>query len=182
MQETMRLFISLDFNDEAIDYLSEYAKKIRKIDRSIRFTQSQNLHITLKFIGEKKSNILDDLTKSLDTISFRERVKIEINGYGFFPNHWKPRIFWAAIVKPVDILTGISKEIDSLLFKRMKIPMEKRDFVPHLTLGRLKEIKYKTIPEFPNPELSTELYPIRLKKSILTSEGPIYETLWEIQP
>lgn len=181
MQEILRLFISLDFDDEARNYFSDYARNVQKIDRNIRFTKSENLHLTLKFIGETESGILDELIKCLDLISFRDRIEVEIKGYGFFPNHWKPRIFWAGITKPVDILARISKDIDDVLFQNLQISREERDFVPHLTLGRLKDVKYKTIPEFPVPNLITELYPIRLKRSILKSEGPVYETLWEIQ-
>lgn len=105
----------------------------------------EQVHITLRFIGEVEGSLLYDIKESLasiDTPSF----SFEIRGVGHFPPRGKPRVIWAGIF-PTDKLIGLKKKIDFEL-QQCGIAPEQRKFSPHVTLARLSNCSIKRVTEF----------------------------------
>jgi 2'-5' RNA ligase len=96
----------------------------------------ENLHVTLKFIGEVPEAKLNAIRNALAGVRSDESVRIDFRGLGFFPNEKHPRVFWAGIEASPNLkilAAGIEQATGKL-----GIPREKRAFSPHLTLARFE--------------------------------------------
>jgi RNA 2',3'-cyclic 3'-phosphodiesterase len=129
----MRLFVALDIEDSIRDKISRFVEGIREFAPEARWVKPESLHVTLKFIGEKSSEVVDQIKASLNKID-AEGFEINIRGYGFFPTACSPRVFWIGIESDSQ-LPALAKEVDENLFA-LEIPKEEHLYNPHLTLAR----------------------------------------------
>jgi 2'-5' RNA ligase len=96
-----------------------------------------NLHITLKFIGEWPEERLDEVAAALRGVKSRPAIPIAIAGVGWFPNPRNPKVFWAG-VEGGSALAGLARDVEDSLAP-MNITKETREYMPHLTLARIKQ-------------------------------------------
>ena len=145
----------------------------------------QNLHITLKFLGEVPEDKLDAVRSALGKIRSEEAVALEFGGLGFFPNEKHPRVFWADMKASAN-LKILASDIESAM-ERCGIPREKREFSPHLTLARferprLPEALRKAIGDSaPRKFGSLRTSEFHLIQSQLKPSGAEYTTLASFQ-
>ncbi|WP_175059203.1 RNA 2',3'-cyclic phosphodiesterase [Thermococcus sp. 2319x1] len=178
----MRAFIAIDINDEVRQKLIEAQEKIEKTKSAkIKFVEPENLHLTLKFLGEITEEQAEHVKKLLEGIAKKHKKhRVKVKGIGVFPNYNYVRVIWAGVENDGEI-RKMAKEIDNALFK-LGFKREE-DFVSHITIGRVKFVKDKVelmlaLKELSNEEFGEfEVGAIELKKSTLTPKGPIYETL-----
>ena len=168
----MRCFLAIELSDEIVEGL-ENLKRNFKID-GIKLVERENLHITVKFLGEIEEKTVEDI-KGMD-LSL-EPVESRIRGLGVFPNENYIRVIWVGASNLVPLFEEVDKRLQDLNFKR------EREYVPHITIGRVKFLKDKRtlkerIKKYRDVDLGT-LYvdSIVLMKSTLTRSGPIYEVL-----
>jgi len=183
--EKIRVFIAVDFNDvEIVNNILTLQKRIIDIEADVKFVEKENLHITLKFLGEVIPNTIASIQKVLSDIKFKP-FNVFVRGVGAFPNYRNIRVVWIGVEEGFEELKSIQNEIDEKLvalgFKKEK------DFIPHLTIGRIKSGRNKDkligiLNEFRDFNFGKQLIDtIHLKKSILTSRGPIYSNLYSIK-
>ena len=168
----MRCFLAIELSDEIVEGL-ENLKRNFKID-GIKLVERENLHITVKFLGEIEEKTVEDI-KSMD-LSL-EPVESRIRGLGVFPNENYIRVIWVGASNLVPLFEEVDRRLEDLNFKR------EREYVPHITIGRVKFLKDRKllkerIEKYRDIDLGT-LYvdSIVLMKSTLTRSGPIYEVL-----
>jgi 2'-5' RNA ligase len=135
----MRLFVALEIPAAVRDNLASLIDELRAADASStkntpRWVRPENLHVTLKFIGQVDVGRLNSIRAALEDVHSENRVELRFRGLGFFPNDGRPRVFWTGIEASPN-LVPLANEIDARLGK-LGIPRETRDFVPHLTLAR----------------------------------------------
>ena len=187
----MRLFVAIDINDIKIEKLqNSLVKKFNFNSQYVKPIKKNNLHLTLKFLGEKTDleakYIITDLSK-IDFTSFN----IVFNNIGVFPHLRSPRIIWIGLDdeskrKLNDVylqLNNILQKYDNTQNKDTLLDADSQKFVPHLTIFRI--YKNHRIPNiissFDNMIISeNEVNTISLKKSILTPNGSIYSDLFNI--
>jgi len=99
-----------------------------------RWMRAENLHVTLKFIGNVDARKLDAIRAALGEVSAGGAVELRFRGVGFFPNEKRPRVLWAGIVASAN-LAPLAAELEARL-EKLGIPRETREFAPHLTLAR----------------------------------------------
>lgn len=170
--DMMRLFIAIDI-DEIIRH------DIAGLGRSLPNTRpvaADQLHLTLKFIGEVDGSRALDIRDGLEEVS-RPKFSLCLKGVGVFPPRGIPRILWAG-VEPHDNIVALRNAIEKKLAD-IDIPREKQKFSPHLTLARLKYCPLKRLQEFlaGNALLRTPDFPVEqfhLYKSQLTKGGAIH--------
>jgi len=131
----MRLFTALDLPPEISANLTELLRTL-KPRADIAWSKPENLHITLKFIGEFPEERIEEMNRALAGVPRRGAIPVHIRKVGFFPNpHW-PRNFWCGIEAPgIETLAADSDAATATL----GVESEKRAFSPHLTLARIKE-------------------------------------------
>ena len=121
------------------DNLAALIEELRATDASsaknkARWVRGQNLHVTLKFIGEVDAARIDAIRTALGEVSAGGAVELRFRGLGFFPNDKRPRVLWAGIEASPN-LAPLAREIDARL-EKLGIARETREFAPHLTLAR----------------------------------------------
>jgi len=135
----MRLFVALEIPGAVRDNLATLIDELRAADASsarnkARWVRPENLHVTLKFIGNVDASKLDAIRAALAEVRSESSVELRFRGLGFFPNDRRPRVFWAGIEASPN-LAPLANEIDARM-EKLGISGETREFAPHLTLAR----------------------------------------------
>ncbi len=175
----MRLFISVNLPSEINEYLEQIKSKIRPDKGRLSF--SHNSHITLKFLGEIGDNRVSGLIASLKTIDF-SRFKANLGIVGIFPNENNIRVIWVG-AEPEAPLKELAKQVD---LATRDFALNDREFVPHITLARVKFIEDKAemkrkISSLKIEKKEFDVDAFYLMKSALTPEGPVYEAVEEFK-
>jgi 2'-5' RNA ligase len=137
----VRLFVALEIPSAVRDKLAALIKDLRALvpvssAKRVRWVRPENLHVTLKFIGEAAPAKLHVIRAALAAMRSREAVELRLHGLGFFPNQIRPRVLWAGMEASPN-LAPLAGDIDHAL-GGVGFALEKRPFTPHLTLARFE--------------------------------------------
>jgi 2'-5' RNA ligase len=132
----VRLFVALEIPSTVRENLAEFVKPLRALGPQPRWVRLENLHVTLKFIGEILPEKLGAIRAALAAVRSDREMTIDFRGVGFFPNEKSPRVFWAGMAASPNLKT-LALDIDNAL-QKLGIPREQRPFLPHLTLVRFQ--------------------------------------------
>jgi len=148
-----------------------------------KWVRPENVHITLRFLGEiseeKSREVCDSLRDGLENES---EFTLKIAGLGAFPNARRPNVVWLGIESADGRLGRLKKAVDKAILPCGFEP-ETRAYTPHLTVGRTKsrkgaELLTRLLEDESGFELgSMEAAEVHLVKSTLTPSGPIYDTM-----
>lgn len=142
-----------------------------------RWMGEDQLHLTLRFIGEVDGAQFDDIRLALGAVrspSFR----LALSGMGHFGEGRKLRALWAGVAPAPDLL-GLQERVESALV-RSGVPPETRKFKPHVTLARLKDAPVQRVMDFLGAHglFLTEAFPVdafHLYSSHPSSAGSVYD-------
>lgn len=175
----MRTFIALSLPLNVRNSLGDIAAKMAYQDKSnaVRWANQDNYHVTLAFLGEQDPLVIDQLTRELDYEISSYGVETRITGLSPFPES-KPKLI-AAILEATDSLIEIQKQtIKAIISANLSI--DKRRFVPHITLGRLRHSRNPYSGTIPMAlELPIDFEELVLYESHLRSNGAEYEPLYQ---
>ena len=167
----MRTFIALDLPAEII-------REIKKIQKELpefigKKTESENLHLALKFLGDVSEEKVEQIKECLKKIKF-QKFETEIGSIGVFSKK-VIRIVWLHLTN----CDALQKEIDDSL-KGLFKPEER--FMSHLTISRVKNVENKKeflekLKKIKIPKINFMVENFKLKSSTLKSEGPVYEDI-----
>lgn len=181
----MRLFTGIPLNDDVRGRILEELRPFKEIGTSIRWTRAQDIHLTVKFIGEVNDGLAARIAAAL--AASRPPVapfQLRIRGFGKFPSGDDLHIFWAGVEDSPPLL-ALFNAIESALAP-LGVAAEARPFQPHLTLGRNKS-RYHFAALLARLAEKSDLFlgacavgAYRLMRSQLTPAGPVYSVLQEI--
>lgn len=137
----MRLFIAINLKEDIKDYLLEIINLFRENTSRGNFTESNNLHLTLNFIGETDKKDLPLLEEAMKHSVENTGIKpflLTTGKIGRFARR-EGDIYWLGVLKEENLWT-LQKELVKQL-KHRGFPVEDREYKPHLTLGRKVEVK-----------------------------------------
>jgi 2'-5' RNA ligase len=179
---TFRGFIAIDVKPTKA--IEEFLWSIRESQADVKVVEAENIHVTMRFLGDVEMSSLDGITKVMDkAVKGVKSFEIKLIGSGVFPNRSYVRVVWIGLeVEPVleHIVERLEKGLLELGFKP-----DRRKFSPHLTVGRVrtawkKEELMKVVDQFHDREFGVQkVTGIRLMQSELTKEGPVYTMLHE---
>jgi len=132
----MRLFVALEIPRAVRDNLATLIKDLRTADPKARWVRPENIHVTLKFIGEAPADKLGNIRGALAGVHSEREVELNFRGLGFFPNAKRPSVLWAGIDASPN-LQSLAGDIENSL-EKLGFPREQRPFVPHLTIARFQ--------------------------------------------
>jgi 2'-5' RNA ligase len=132
----MRLFIAIEISPDVRAALAALLKEFRVIAPQVKWVRPENIHITLKFLGETEISKLAAVQATLSAIRSSQPVTLDFRGLGFFPNDKRAKVFWAGMEASPN-LPSFATEIDQTMHK-LGFPLEDRPFTPHLTLARFQ--------------------------------------------
>lgn len=181
----MRIFIGIKLDDAVLDSIEKFLKPFKKIASPLKWTTRENLHVTLKFIGEVPTEKYKQIEALLAEADFNTgAIDLNITGCGKFGRGPDLNIFWVGLEKN-NKLEEMFNRIENTL-KKAGIPKEDRQFKPHITVARNKKtFNFKSFFELIEQNSSrlitgTTVTRFQLFESRLTPEGPIYTILKEI--
>jgi 2'-5' RNA ligase len=176
----MRTFVAVEISNE--DIINSIKKFQTKIDIDAKSIGSKNFHFTLQFLGEISDEILQKIIEALRKIEFSS-FNVNLKGIGAFPKAKFPRIIWIGTDEDGgNVLINLAQKIEKLL-KPLGFSSDKV-FKPHITVFRIKKKAVDITKELENNKNMNfgiqKITSIKLKKSELTPNGPIYSDLMEI--
>ena len=178
--ETIRTFIAIPVNYKKIE--KSYAELRQSLLRDkIKWVDPFQFHLTLQFIGNTPVELIDEIKAVVESLNW-EHTAIRFNGLSYFVSKGLPRVLFVK-TKPNEVLQQLQVYVHNELSKLIMLKEENREYVPHLTLGRIKFVKnkeyfFETIKQFSQKfEFESELDKVVFYKSTLTPEGPVYEEL-----
>lgn len=187
----IRSFIAIELRDEeTVENIGALTSRLKKNQQKLKIVEPQNLHITIKFLGDIQETLAPQIYSTLMT-DINEKIfqgkvfQYKLKGIGQFN---KFAVLWVKINGNIPFLQNIKDSVEDLLHENFNIARDKRTrFKPHLTIGRLKKgrINYQTFDALKkiiadNKDLNLGVFNIsqlKLKKSQLTPKGPIYSDL-----
>jgi 2'-5' RNA ligase len=136
----MRCFIAIKLPKEVKDEVARIQGQLRRLDLHAKWVEFQNLHITIKFLGEIKEELLPKIKEIISGINpLVKPFVLALSEVGGFPSLGRPRVLWLGI-NPQDNPIKIIEYLDEQLPK-IGIPKETRPAHPHITLARIKSPK-----------------------------------------
>lgn len=175
-----RIFIALDIPDEVKAMLGRLIKRWRTGPQStVRWVNPLQLHITLAFLGDITEELLERVCNAAQGIACATQpFTIAIHSTGVFPRPQSPRVLWCGFRGDIQSIETLQKNIQTALGE-LGLPIEKRPFTPHITLGRIRSESPSTfITEFLRSPCKSEPFDVHemtIYKSRLLASGPEYE-------
>ena len=176
----MRTFVAIEISDNnVINSIEKFQKELKINAKPVN---SRNLHFTLQFLGEITEELSQKIIQILKTINFSS-FDVNLKGIGVFPKLKFPRIVWIGTDENGgNKLVNLAQKIEELL-KPLGFSSDKA-FKPHITVFRIKkkgEDITRQLEDNKNMNFGIQkITSIKLKKSELTPNGPIYSDLVEI--
>ncbi len=134
---TIRTFIAITIPDDIKNTIGKTVKPLMATRADVRWIEIENLHITVKFLGNVEIGKIRSIEKVVTEIAIHYKpFEIIFENIGWFPNMKRPRVIWIG-VRNNSILTRILLDTDEMLSK-IGFEKERRQFSPHLTIGRVR--------------------------------------------
>lgn len=162
--------------------LKSIQDRLKEADAPVKWVTPDNIHLTLKFLGNIESRDVERIDCMVSKIVAKEtHLILRGEGVGAFPHIKSPRVIWVGISGEVDRLKDIHMRMEEEL-ETIGFRPEERAFSPHLTIGRVKTKVHKTLLERLAALKDYRSQPfeageITLFKSDLRPHGPIYSPL-----
>jgi 2'-5' RNA ligase len=186
-QPGMRAFIAVDLGAAIRDGVDEIVANLKRTPgaRNVRWVAAQNIHLTLKFLGNLPPGSHEQVKQVLSTVAAATRpMEVEIGELGYFPSARTPRVLWIG-VQGAPELAGLQRMLEAATVK-LGFPREDRAYSPHLTIGRVRNGTRATdMPDLldhmnrlnPAPVGRMRITAIHLFSSTLTPSGPEYRKI-----
>lgn len=134
----MRIFIGIKLDEEILRAIEKFLKPFQKIGSPLKWTKPENLHITLKFIGDVSPKHYAQIETLFDEADFNmDGLELTATGCGQFGRGGALNILWVGIEKDEKVLDMFARIEDAL--EKAQIPRETRPFKPHITVARNKK-------------------------------------------
>ena len=138
MAKTIRTFIAIKLPESIISSIREIQENMRTNGLNLRWVRPENIHLTLKFLGDIKENSIENVTTAIyDSVKTYVPISLCAKGIGVFPGIKRPRVVWVGVSGQIESLLGLQKRMEEEL-EILGFEKEKRPFNGHLTLGRIK--------------------------------------------
>ena len=187
MSEFIRAFLAFDIeNQDVKKKLADMQRHVAQTGADLKLVEPENIHMTIRFLGDITLNMADKVYEEMKKTQFTP-FNVQINGVGVFPNLSYPRVVWAGITEGADPLRNVSTQLEPKL-QNLGFTPDPKGFSPHLTIARVRSARNKEqLAEFITKNTKYDfgtfkVQCLRLKRSELTTKGPIYSTLKEYCP
>lgn len=175
---TIRSFIAIPIAKQLRDELGDAAAQMAYQDKSnaVRWVDQHNYHITLAFLGDQEQADLEALADQLDRNFSNESFSFKVSHCSPFPES-RPKLI-AAMVKADDALSSLQRQVQSAISACLLL-IDKRRFIPHITLGRNRHSRNRFAGAIPNSlDLVNTVNEVCLYESTLNASGAEYEVIF----
>jgi 2'-5' RNA ligase len=182
-----RVFVAADIyrKNEIQKIQTELLTYLHLENKYLKVVRPENFHFTLVFFGEVDNSILDKIVTKISEIEFQS-FEINFGTIGAFPNNNQAKVVWIGLdEKTKDAFYQLSVLVMSKL-EDLDLKLEKeieKEIIPHITLFRTKKVSLslKLAGVKSNFSIGDKIDTISVKKSMTTSQGPIYENIISVK-
>jgi RNA 2',3'-cyclic 3'-phosphodiesterase len=133
----IRSFVAVNIDEGMKKDLYTTTQRLREIRCDVKWVSAENMHITLKFLGDTPEGLLPEISGRLSGIaSSHLPFTIRLRSAGVFPDRRRPRVVWIDMSGTEEIIK-LQKEVEESL-ATLGYKKENRAFSPHLTIGRVR--------------------------------------------
>ena len=183
----VRTFIGIELNANTVNEIAEELNYLSYHFPKINWVRPENLHITLKFLGNVIPNDLRNIFDNITYVGSKSSpFSLDIQSVGLLPNEKHPRIVYAGCAMGEDCLKRLHKEVNDII-SSIGYPEEPRPYYPHITLGRIKKPSYALGIEEYLRDLQkinfgiTDIDEIVVFMSELKNKGAVYSPMYRIK-
>lgn len=183
MKATIRAFVAFKLPERVIGHAEALQDKLKAHHLKLRWVKPQNIHLTLKFLGDIPEADITTVGSALEkAVKNQEPLEMTVQGMGVFPSIKRPRVLWIGLGGALESLkqlqTRLEEQLEKIGFKR-----EKRGFKAHLTIARIKgaippdrllRAMEQTADYTPQSFVAQKIV---FYKSDLRPQGPVYTPL-----
>ncbi len=188
----MRLFVALELPPAARLAAAQVLDQLRQAGTDVKWVKPQNLHVTLKFLGQVEPRLLKEVGEQTKRVCAAcPALELGLLGCGAFPSPQRPTVVWLGLSGQTEALAGLAGNLEKAM-EPLGFAPEARPFQPHLTLGRLRRghsvdksgdsrgltREIMALAAWQGPDFAARR--VSLMESTLTPTGPIYRPLKEI--
>lgn len=183
---SIRTFVAIELPAEIKEILTARQSRLMREISGIKWVETENLHLTLKFLGDTQEAMVDQIQHALAAgIKNIPPFSLSLGEIGGFPSLLRTRVIWSGLTGELAVLNRLRERVETAL-EEIGYPREKTKFHPHLTLGRVRS---GAPPVDMRPRVNDQeqrggpwrVANISFMRSELTRRGPIYTTLAEIR-
>jgi len=174
----MRCFIAVDLDRGLAGEIEKVQREIMNLGVGVKFVEPENLHFTLKFLGEVSEDEIGVIKNSIERgLGCANRFRIGISGMGYFGSQKHIRTLWMGVKEGKDEFVKLVDNVN----RGLSIGEDGKNV--HLTIGRVKSCKNEElllnfINEHKDVNIGEmDVKDVKLKSSVLTSGGPLYSDL-----
>lgn len=177
-----RTFWAIKVSEQVEELIRQIYEALPTLKQGIKLVPPENVHITLKFLGDTEESLIDTISGSVrEALTTLRPFDITVGGTGVFPSPKRPQVLFLDIKDGLEKLGGISKIIEQRM-ENLGFSREKRAFVPHLTLGRVKDFRrawngVESLLRYTYTPVTFQAREVVYYESQLTPQGAIYTPL-----
>lgn len=175
----MRLFVAVELPGELRSLIGKLMSRLMGREPGAKWVAEENLHITLRFIGEVGEADAEDIRRALAGVR-AEAFTVSVGELGGFPlGARRYRVIWLGVSQGAGELARLAREVNRAL---EFLGPERGEFHPHITLARARrgrELPRSLLSGVNPPEFSFRVRAFSLMRSTLRPEGPLYQRLEE---
>lgn len=182
----IRAFIAVELSERLRQELAVLQQRLRVSQTDVKWVEPDNLHLTLKFLGQTEESQVPSLTTALRSHTARiPPFAYHLDGLGTFPRLQSPRVIWVGVKEGEKQLLELAQAVERACVE-LRLPPEDRPFSAHLTIGRVRSpaglgalIQRIKEGRFTGSEPVT-VRRVVLFESVLSPKGPHYRPLAEV--
>lgn len=181
----IRAFVAVDLSDELKEAYAGCFEAARAVQSELRWVRPENLHLTLKFLGDTAEDGVEPLRRTLAPVAASHGpVPLSLGSPGCFGPPERPRVLWFSIERGADRLKALARDVDAAL-RALGLRLERQPWRAHLTVARNpRGVRWSRWRDFLHQEglcgRSFEAREITFFSSMLGSRGPSYTSLWHV--
>ena len=176
----IRTFLAIELPAPVVKQARKLIAKLAEIESGVKWMEDDCMHITLQFLGDiDELEVVEVCSRTIAAVQDIPAFAINVEGLGAFPNVDKPRTIWGGVGEGIEELRSLKEEVEIAL-NAMRFPREKRQYEPHITLGRVRNSRGLEEVGAILHELSDYSFgmasvdEVIIFSSELTKNGPIY--------
>lgn len=179
-----RTFVALPLSATLKQFAAGWKERLSRTDAQVKWVASENLHLTLKFLGEVPAVELIEVCRTVTSaVTEFAPVEIECDHVGAFPSSHRPRTLWLGIGAGDQAVIALQEELERGL-SPLGFRREHRQYHPHITLGRLRssqrevqQLSQLLQPSDFGPTATCLVQQVVVVASQIGRDGPLYQRL-----
>lgn len=175
----MRCFVGIRLGADVEAAATRVIQRLAACGQGVRWVRRENMHLTLRFLGELEVTDIEEVQSALAAVEARS-FALSLGRLGRFPERGRPRVVWMGVDGDTSGLGELFSGVDAAL-RAIGMPGEAREFRPHLTLGRVRDLRADwlgaALDSVGVPPASAAVREFALFESRLGSDGPRYRAV-----